>query len=210
MRRLASGKRLAFTLIELIFVITLIALLATVALPRVTSTLGMNIKSNVLEVAGFLQTGYTQAILSHKKIRITMDLDKGTFWAEDVLEPKLIPMIAETTNLDEILNTFRKRSEEDESDEDKAKREAEAFQKIESSGLQSGKIDSSLKFKSVIFPGKDSIITSGTASFFISASGINDEVVIYLSHGDNVYSIIFPPITGEPRVEKGEYVAKNG
>lgn len=208
MRRRTLSQRLAFTLIELIFVITLIALLATVALPRVTSTLGMNIKSNVLEVAGFLQTAYTQAILSHKKIRITMDLDKGNFWAEDVLEPKLIPMITEGTNLDEILNTFRKRAEED--DDENKEKEASEFQKIESSALHSGKIDSSLKFKSVIFPGKDSTITSGTASFFISASGINDEVIIYLSHGDTVYSIIFPPMSGEPRVEKGEYEAKNG
>lgn len=205
------SSRKAFTLIEMVFVIILIALITTIAIPKVSSTLGLSIKSNVLQVSGFLQAAYQQAILTHKKIRITFNMDTGEYWAENPVEAQLTPLINETTNLDEILNTFRKRSEEDPTpdEEEKKKRDAAAFQKIETAILKSDKIDSSIKFKSIIFPGKDEAVNGGTVSFFISGSGVNQEVVLYMAHGeDNIYSIIFPPVTGKPRVEKGEYVAE--
>lgn len=201
----------AFTLIELVFVIILIALITTIAIPKVSSTLGLSIKSNVLQVSGFLQASYQQAILTHKKIRVTLNMDTGEYYAENPIDAETIPLITETTNLDEVLNTFRKRAEEDNtnfSEADQKKKESASFQKIETAILKSDKIDSSLKFKSIIFPGKDETVNAGIVSFYISGSGINQEVILYLSHGeDDVYSIIFPPITGKPRIEKGEYVA---
>lgn len=212
MRTLRSKNlRQAFTIIELIFVIILVALITTVAIPRVSSTLGLNIKSSVLKISGFLQAGYQNAILTHKKIRITINMDTGEYWAENMLPSQSVPMISESTNLDEVLNTFRKREEEENSndEEEKKKREAESFQKIESAVLKSGQIKEPLKFKSIIFPGRDKIENAGIVSFFISGSGINDEIIFYIAHGDsdNVYSIIFPPMSGKPRIEKGEYVA---
>jgi prepilin-type N-terminal cleavage/methylation domain-containing protein len=205
-RKTGSG----FTLIELVFVIILIALITTIAIPKVSSTLGLSIKSNVLQVSGFLQAAYQQAILTHKKIRISFNMDTGEYWAENPVDAEPIALIDEATNLDEILNTFRKRSEEDPTpdEEEQKKRDAAAFQRIETAVVKSDKIDSSIKFKSIIFPGKDETVNGGIVSFFISGSGINEEVVFYLAHeDDNVYSIIFPPMTGKPTVEKGEYVA---
>ena len=200
-----------FTLIELIFVIILVALITTVAIPKVSSTLGLNIKSSVLRVAGFLQAGYQQAILTHKKIRVSFDLDTGQYWAENMAPAESIPMINEGTNLDEVLNAFRKREEEENSndEEEMKKREAAKFQKIESVVLKSGQIEPPLKIKSIMFPGEDKTENQGTVSFFISGSGINEEVILYVAHGDsdNVYSIIFPPMTGKAKIEKGEYVA---
>ncbi len=206
-----SDQRSAFTLVELLFVIVLIALITSVAIPRISSTLGLNVRSNVLKVTGFLEIGYQQAILSHQKIRMNFDMDQGTYWAENYVEAQGIPMINETTNLDEILNTFRKRSEEPEdSEENKKAADALHFQKIESQVLKPSQIDSSLKFKSIIFPGKHQTNTQGIVSFFISASGLNDEVVIYVSHGEDVtYSIIMPPMTGKPRIEQGEADVKD-
>lgn len=207
------NSRQAFTIIELIFVIILVALITTIAIPKVSSTLGLNIKSNVLHVAGFLQGGYQHAILTHKKIRVTINMETGEYWAENMIPTQSIPMISESTNLDEVLTAFRKREEEENTndEEEKKKREAESFQKIESVSLKPGQIKAPLKFKSIIFPGKDRIENTGTVSFFISGSGINDEVILYVSHGDdddNVYSIIFPPVTGKAKIEKGEYVAE--
>ncbi|MEZ4845881.1 MAG: prepilin-type N-terminal cleavage/methylation domain-containing protein [Bdellovibrionota bacterium] len=205
------NSRNAFTLIELIFVIILVALITTVAIPKVSSTLGLNIKSSVLRVTGFLQAGYQQAILTHKKIRVTFNMDTGQYWAENMAPAESIPLINETTNLDEVLNTFRKREEEENSNdpEEIKKREEAKFQKIESVVLKSGQIEPPLKIKSIIFPGEDKTETQGTVSFFISGSGINEEVILYIAHGDsdNVYSIIFPPMTGKAKIEKGEYVA---
>jgi len=200
----------AFTLIELVFVIILIALITTIAIPKVSSTLGLSIKSNVLQVSGFLQAAYQHAILTHKKIRVTFNMDTGEYYAENPVDQQLIPLINETTNLDEALNTFRKRSEENDSnldEEEKKKKQAAEFQRIETAILKSDKIDSSLKFKSIIFPGKDEVVNAGVVSFYISGSGINQEVIMYVAHGeDNIYSIIFPPVTGKPKIEKGEYV----
>lgn len=200
----------AFTLIELIFVIILVSLITTIAIPKISATLGLNIKSNVLQVAGFLEAGYQHAILSHKKIRMSINMETGEYWAENLAEPNLLPLISESTNLDDALTDFRKRAEEDNSnnEEDKKKKEAAKFSKIEAAVLKSDKINSSIKFKSISFPGKDESMTTGIVSFFISGSGVNDEVIIYLAHGeDNGYSIIFPPMTGKARIEKGEFEA---
>lgn len=206
-----AKKNAAFTLIEILFVIILIAIISTVVLPKVSSTFGLSIKSSVLQVSGFLESAYSQAVLSHKKIRLNFNMDTGEYWADDYADATTIPLITENTKLDDILNTFRKRSEEDESEEEIKKREDERFQKIETATLKTSKLPSSLKFKSIIFPAKENEgnKNGGIVSFFISSSGINDEVVIYLSHKDNTYSIIFPPTNGKPRIEKGEVDTKN-
>lgn len=206
---LHAKRRAAFTLIEILFVIVLIAIISTVVIPKVSSTLGLNIKSNVLQVTGFLESAYQQAILSHKRVRLNFDMDTGNYWADDYADASGIPLITESTNLDDILNTFRKRSEEEESEEEIKKKDAERFQKIETATLKPSKIPSSLKFKSIIFPAKDETKNGGTVSFFISSSGINEEVVIYVSHNDDTYSIIFPPTNGKARIEKGEVNVKD-
>ena len=205
-----KNRLAAFTLIEILFVIILMALITTIAIPKVTSTLGLSIRSSVLKVSGFLESAYQQAALSHKRIRINIDLDHGDYWADDIVETQEIPLIDEGTKLDDVLNEFRKRSEShDESDEDKKKKEAAQYKKIDLPTLQPSKLASGLKFKSVMFPGKEKTEDKGVASFFISSSGMNDKVVIFISHDDTTYSIIFPPMTGKSRVEKGEVDAKD-
>jgi prepilin-type N-terminal cleavage/methylation domain-containing protein len=203
MYRLKTSK--AFTLIELVFVMVLIGLILGIAIPRVSSTMGLNLRTYVLHVSGFLQAGYEQAIIGHKKIRISFNMDDGSYWADDYLPTQQIPLIDEATKLDDILNTFRKRSEEGDDEEELKKQEAAKFQKIESNLLKPNKLGSSLKFKSIQFPGKSQVFTSGIVSFYISSSGINEEMIINIVHTSDVsYSIIFPPITGKPRIEKGE------
>lgn len=108
MTRQGLSKR-GFTLFELLFVSVLIAAISTIVLPRVSSSMGLNTKTGVLKVAGFLENGYQKAVLSHQTLRVTIDLEKGEYWADTVnnQDPE-IPLIDENTKLDDVLLQFQK------------------------------------------------------------------------------------------------------
>jgi general secretion pathway protein H len=77
-----EGTARGFTLIELVIVISLIALLAGLAAPAIGSVTGANAKKAAGELAGAMRYLYDTAALRHATCRMALDLDTRAWWAE--------------------------------------------------------------------------------------------------------------------------------
>lgn len=79
--RRASGPQ-GFSLIELLVVVGLIVLIATFALPGLSSYFRISLNSATREVASTMKKAYNSAILTGQVYRMAYDLKDNTFWVE--------------------------------------------------------------------------------------------------------------------------------
>src|SRR3990167_8521568 len=72
----------AFTLLELVIVITILALTATFVLPNISAIFGLGMKGACIEVGEMIRYTYNQAVIKNKVFRIVYDLENETYWIE--------------------------------------------------------------------------------------------------------------------------------
>jgi len=72
----------AFTLLELIIVVTILALTATFVLPNISAIFGLGMKGACVEVGEMIRFTYNQAVIKNKVFRIVYDLEGDNFWIE--------------------------------------------------------------------------------------------------------------------------------
>ncbi len=83
MNRPQTQSHRGFTLIELMVVIALIAMMATVAAPRLIPLLLLtNHESGAGQLVGFGRAAMSHATLAHTNVFVVIDLDAQEYWAE--------------------------------------------------------------------------------------------------------------------------------
>ncbi len=206
-----TGQDRGFTLIELIFVLLVMALLGSVAIPKTTAILGMNLKSGATRVGGYLQRGYERSVMRHQRLRIRFDLEKNRYWAEEYREPEMIPLIDADSKLEEVEELFEKKLEEaDLTDEEKQEKMMETFQVVDEKNLQPTLLPSGIQFRGVYLSTVGKVVNQGVPWIDLFPSGFNPKAIVYVTNrSGTVYSIIFPPLTGRVRIEKGEVFPEN-
>jgi len=90
LNRKAAHHVSGFSLVEITIVIVLIALLATMAVPTLSSLVGADLRSNTNQLRGFMREAYTSAALSGKQYRIVFLIDKRTYWVEEKRQPEVV------------------------------------------------------------------------------------------------------------------------
>ncbi len=200
------SPKCGFTLIELLAVIALIALLSSVAIPRVSTVLGVNLRTGATKVAGYLQGGYEQAVMRHQKIRIRFDLFRNTYWAEQYQDLPLIPLMDQNTKLDDVINQFEELEETPPlTPEEQLFKEQERYKKTDLTGLKPQALPSGIRFKGVYLASEGKVIEEQAPWVDFSPSGFGSKAIVYVSNkAGDVFSIIIPPLGGRARVEKGE------
>ncbi len=201
------GRPQAFTLIELIFVIFLVSLLSSIALPKVSNLTGINLRNGATQVAGFVKASYEYSVMRHEKIRIRFDLGRGVYWAESYEEPPLIPLLDDETKLDKALEAFEKRDDHlrDLSDDEKKAEDELLFKKLDAPNLRLTTLPQAIRFKGVYTASEGKTVESGVPWVDLSPSGFVPKTIIYVSNDrEDAYSIILEPLGGRTRVEKGE------
>jgi prepilin-type N-terminal cleavage/methylation domain-containing protein len=199
-------KSRGFTLIELMAVVLIIGLLSGVAIPKISSVFGMNLRSAATRIGAYLQAGYQQAVLRHERIRIRFDLAANSYWAEKYEEPPLIPLLNEDTKLDEAIQKFEELEQQAEmTDEQKLEQQQAQFKKIEGATLKPEKLPSGVKIKS-IYTSLEGKVGEGSLPWIdFLPSGFAPKTIVYLTTDSGaVYSVILPPLGGRARVESGE------
>jgi prepilin-type N-terminal cleavage/methylation domain-containing protein len=201
-------KQSGFTLIELIFVVLMIALLSSFTLPKVSNMAGFNLKSGATQMAGYLRSAYEESVLRHKRVRVRFDLANARYWAESYEEGSdLIPLIDEETKIDDVLEKFEKRSTDgkDLSDEEKMERESERYKKVEGGSLAATHLPHDIKFKGIFTSTEGKLIADGTPWVDFTPGGFAPKTIVYVMNDrEQLYSIILQPLGGRTRIERGE------
>lgn len=195
----------AFTLIELIFVLVLMVLVAGFAIPKLSSILALNQKSSVFKLAGFLQRAHQMSILRGKNFRIVLDMDEKSFWIEETVPPQTKPLLPEEFKVDDVLVEFRKEAEDFMDEEEVEKRKLARYQVFEAKGISKTSLPSPIYIESVYLSTLKERINEGLIYIPISRSGYHPTSIIYIGVQDEVtYSLVFPSLSSQVRIEKGE------
>lgn len=195
-----------FTLIELVFVILILGLFGSFALPKLSSVLGINLRTSATRLAGYFQAGYEQAVMRRQRIRIRFDLSRNLYWAEEYQEPQTIPLLDHTTKLDDAIEAFEKRAEEDPLlPEEQATAEQKNYARVEAGSLKPAKLSSGVKFETVRLPITRNEDETIEPWIDFLPSGFATKAVVYITNDSgDFYSVIVPALGGRSRIEKGK------
>jgi prepilin-type N-terminal cleavage/methylation domain-containing protein len=116
---LKTSKR-GFTLLEILLVVALIAIMAVVLVPRVSSVFRVGVQSSVRRFAAMVKYTYDQSVMTGKVHRIHIDLDKQTWVVEATEQGKLPHQKAAEEFLPPGISEFdlERRAEEDQKTSD--------------------------------------------------------------------------------------------
>jgi prepilin-type N-terminal cleavage/methylation domain-containing protein len=102
----AAGRRLrargGFTLIEMMAVVLILLLLATVVLPRVSLVASQAALDDAKRLAAALDFAREKALALHRPHRVVLDLDHGQYWIEAQPAPQPAPALLAWAELDAI------------------------------------------------------------------------------------------------------------
>ena len=199
-------KQKGFTLIELVFVIVLLALISSVAVPTAGNLLGINMNTASTQVAGYLRTGYEQAVMRQERIRIRFDLERNTYWAE-TYEPKGgIPLLNAETKIDEAIKAFEDRYEDSNlTPEEELEAEQEQYKRVDKGSLKTTSLPRGVKFKGIYVASEGKTIDSGAPWVEFRPGGFAPKTIVYLTNDSGkVFSVVLQPIGGLSQVQPGE------
>lgn len=200
-KKAPHSARKGFTLIELMFVVFVIALLAKVMLPRVANLFRVNLKTSAVQLAGYMQSAYEYAVLRHKRVRVQFDLNEGTYWAELASDDApAMPLITENSKLDDVLMELEKKAAEPLPTDEEALKEQ--FEKLSDGPLRPSKLPNGVKFKSIRLADSKNDKTSWLE---FSPTGFSQKAIVSIEHESGTsMSISLPVLGGRSVVEKGD------
>jgi general secretion pathway protein H len=190
-----------FTLVELLVVVSVIALLAGLAAPAVGSLTGATARKAAGELAGGMRFMFDTAALRHATCRIALDLDARAWWAE------CAPSAAGIARDPEDDEDLERRFSDEKSAELRrllAKTEFGAFQ---DRLAEKRELPGSATFGAVAVEGRRAT-KEGTVYVHFFPAGRAQRAYIPVADGDNRYTVVVEPFTGRSRVVVGEVEVK--
>jgi len=190
-----------FTLVELLVVVSVIALLAGLAAPAVGSITGAKAREAAGQLAGGMRFMFDTAALRHATCRVALDLDGRTWWAE------CAPSAAGIAREPEDDAALERRFSDEKSAELRrllAKTEFGAFQ---DRLAEKRELPGNAKFGAVAVEGRRPT-TEGTVYVHFFAGGRAQRAYVPVADGNNLYTVVVEPFTGRARVVVGAVEVK--
>ena len=185
----------------------LMGLVGSIVIPRVSNVLNINLRSNAIEIAGYFQAAYQQAIMRHQRIRIRFNFQTGEYWAEAYQETSdLVPPYDSETDLDEVFMKLREEEgKSDLSEEEALAKEQSMFRKIEDGSLEPLKLGDGVTLWGVYTAQTEGIRREGNAWVEFRPNGFTNKSIVYITNDDkDIYSVILNPLGGQSKVIRGE------
>jgi general secretion pathway protein H len=188
-----------FTLVELLIVVSVIALLAGLAAPALGSLTGADARKAAGELAGAMRALFDTAALRHQTCRIALDLDARAWWAECAEGASAVARDERDQQYDEDLA----RRFPDEHDPAARRLLAQTkFGAFSDRLVQRRDLPGRTKFGKVVVEGRREAET-GTSYVYFFAGGQAQRAFVPVVDGSNLYTIVVEPFTGRARVAPG-------
>ncbi len=201
-------RRAGLTLIELVIVVSLLALIVTIVVPSVANIIGTNLRSTAAEVAGAIRFTYDLAARKNVPFRLVFDLDEQAYWVESASEKYLLDK-EKTGVSDGRLDTEAEKEKErprsrrfvdrsyiegGEMWQPKSKPSFSSF-----AGLYTKKksLPTDIVFQDVWVAHQDDRVTAGQAYLYCFPTGMTERAVVHIGDAaEDTYTLVVQALTG--------------
>jgi general secretion pathway protein H len=192
MRRAAHPSRPAFTLIELMIVMTVIALLAAAAGPALGGLTGADARKAAGELSGSMRWLFDSASVRHATCRLVLSPADRTFWAECAPGRTTIERDPE-------------RAKDRTGGEAAAAGEtAGGFARFDDPIVRKRELPGETVFKAIRIDGREPSTEGGPAYVHFFPGGRAQSARVTIADGGHVFTVRLEPFTGRARVTAGE------
>ncbi len=195
-----AARARGFTLIELMIVMLIFALVAMVVVPSVENAVGIRLREEAGTLAGTVRAMYGEAVLQGKTCRLVMDLDARAYW------PECAEGQAKLKRVEQSLSGIRAEDDAKDAlrdDEDEEKRRVDqrnAFSSYQASLANRHTLPDGIAFESVWTQHQEEAWVGGQAVLYFFAHGQSEKAYLYLTDGDETYTVTVHPMTGRTKV----------
>lgn len=196
-----SSNARGYTLLELTVVIGIFVMLAMIVVPSVQAAAGMKVREEAGKLGGAIRAMYGESALSGKTCRMVFDLDGSAWWPECAQGKATIQRTEESAR--------GARVEEDESkdqlgdgedDERRRVEERNAFAEFASGLAPRHTLPEGIHLQSAWTQHQEEPYVAGKAYLYFFPQGQTEKAYLYLSDGDDTYTVIVSPVTGRTKV----------
>lgn len=195
----------AFTLIEILIVLAIIAVVMGLGYPQIKRIYRSNLRSAAAQMAGMIRYGYDISVIKGRIHRVVFDFDKKVYRLEVSNTDELVSLEEETAQ-DEGKKKEEQKKEEAASKEEPQK--APAFSPAEGETGKDKSLPSGITFDSVENVSTKKKTTSDVAYLYFFPSGMTEDVIIRFSGEKNntgFYSLRVNPSNAKVVIE-GRYL----
>lgn len=213
LRRIQAG----LTLIELVIVVSLLALMVTIVIPSVANITGTNLRSTAAEVAGAIRFTYDLAARKNVPFRLVFDLDEQAYWVESASEKYLLDV--EKTGVSEgRLDKEQEQAKERERSRRFVNRSyieggemwqpkgKPSFSSFAGAYTKKKALPADIVFQDVWVAHQDDRVTAGQAYLYCFPTGMTERAVVHIGDdAEDTYTLVVEALTGLVKVYP-EYV----
>lgn len=200
-KRPKNALNLGFTLLELMVVVALLAGLIAIAIPSIRSLGGLDLKNEVVKVAGLSNEVYALASISGKTHRIVFDLDEQKYWTEEKvgdageIKPEL--------GYEDLM-----KAKIDKKDETPADKYVPSFKEVEGALGEKNTLAKNIVIHGVWTEEMDDVARAGKVALYFFQGGYAQSSFVSLAiKGDEENTAMYlaqNPLTGEIEISMGE------
>ncbi len=181
-----SSSNAGFTLIEILLVLAIIVLVLSFGMPVVSRITGQNIATSARKMTALVRGLRTDAILLNSIYRLSLDLEKNTYFVETQKGEELL---YETSLLSKKVDPKKKGEPEPPS----------SFSAADKYFAEPKPLPAGVVFSGVLKE-KEGLVKEGTAYVYFFPNGLNEKAIIIFNTGkekEGGYSLYIHPTAGK-------------
>jgi general secretion pathway protein H len=211
------GARRGLTLIEIIVVISIVAIVMGVAVAGSMQLPSARLRKTATLIASAIKVGYTRATSTSRDLRLVMDLGQEKIWLEETDVPMLVQSKSTTSNggAEAVTDAERAALQEGEKIVKGPPIAKPSFHALDIYGfgdVEEGKggkpLQRGIRFRQVQTAHDDAARTGGRAYLYFWPGGLTERASIQIRIGDSeedyqTLTLLVSPLTGKVTVKGG-------